>query len=108
LLGDYPNIVKNRKGDIVRNAVNGKSSPIFIVQSQGTVIARDAEDPVGFSDALDEFLSGAKTVDGLAYSSSFAASGNWKVNNPENYLEQARVEIVAMRKDVDAMLEALR
>ncbi|CAK0797446.1 unnamed protein product, partial [Prorocentrum cordatum] len=63
LLGRYEDVKQKRQGDVVRTAVNGRASPALAVQLQGSAMARDAEDPVAFADALEDYLSCRTQVD---------------------------------------------
>ena len=70
-------------------------------------MAAEASDPGSFQEALEEFVEAVDNADGLAYSSGYANSGNWQVNNPANYLEQARTQIKTAAKDITTMLQLL-
>ncbi|CAE7837398.1 PDE9A [Symbiodinium sp. CCMP2592] len=107
LLAGYESIKKNKSGDIVRNGLKASTSPVAQVQKTCEAVASSASDPGIFQDALEEFVEAVDNADGLAYSSGYANSGNWQVNNPANYLEQARSQIKTAAKDIKTMLELL-
>eukprot|EP00439_Symbiodinium_sp_Y106_P083994 s482_g24.t1 len=107
LLAGYESIKKNKSGDIVRNGLKASTSPVAQVQKTCEAVASSASDPGVFQDALEEFVEAVDNADGLAYSSGYANSGNWQVNNPANYLEQARSQIKTAAKDIKTMLELL-
>ena len=107
LLANYEPIKKNKSGDLVRNALKATTSPVAQVQKTGEAVASAASDPGAFQDALEEFVASVDNADGLAYSSGYANSGDWKVNNAANYLEQARAQIKTAVKDISTMLDAL-
>eukprot|EP00931_Biecheleriopsis_adriatica_P075951 TRINITY_DN49717_c0_g1_i1.p1 TRINITY_DN49717_c0_g1~~TRINITY_DN49717_c0_g1_i1.p1 ORF type:complete len:196 (+),score=40.27 TRINITY_DN49717_c0_g1_i1:88-675(+) len=107
LLESFDGIKANKQGDLVRSAVMGQSSPIFAIQKAGASMISLAEDPEAFAEALDAYTAAGGQADGLAYSSGFANSGNFQVNNPGNYLEKARREVQVMQTNLSKMLKAL-
>ena len=97
-------------GDGVRRRLGtvGTDSPLFLIDRACRALLPEAEDPVAFGEALEEFLLGLGRADSMAYSANFAGgSGNPNDNSAASYLRRSKAEVSALRKDVAAMDRAL-
>mmetsp|Transcript_75584 Transcript_75584/g.162017 ORF Transcript_75584/g.162017 Transcript_75584/m.162017 type:complete len:191 (-) Transcript_75584:70-642(-) len=110
LLKDLDGIKKRQEGDVVRSRVGGKASPINLLQQRGLKMASSAEDPGTFTDAMDEFMQRYGRLDSVAYSVNFikdGRAGDPKVQNADNYFNDMRTLLEAMKDDVKKMGEAM-
>lgn len=97
-------------GDAVRVALgtagNSAASPLFQVEKMARGMMIQAEDPVQFGDALEDFLYHYRQADSMAYSANFAG-GSGKPKPPAVYLKLAGDEIKQMSVEANRMAEAL-
>jgi len=109
LIAGYGDIVKRGGGDAVR-AQLGKTGtgPLFKLEKVCSELATVADDPSGFTDALEEFALASARADGNLYSSVFAGgSGDPKKNNPKVFIARAKDDIQVMRDLADKMIKLL-
>ena len=97
-------------GDGIRRRLGtvGTESPLFQIEKACRKLISEAEDPVEFGEALEEFLLGLGRVDSMAYSSNFAGgSGKPSENSAATYIARAKKELVSVKRDVAKMDAAL-
>jgi hypothetical protein len=97
-------------GDGIRRRLGtvGTTSPLFQIDKACRSLLPDADDPVAFGEALEEFLLGLGRADSMAYSANFAGgSGNPRENSPAALLAKAKREVTSLKRSVDEMDRAL-
>mmetsp|Transcript_30769 Transcript_30769/g.61611 ORF Transcript_30769/g.61611 Transcript_30769/m.61611 type:complete len:239 (-) Transcript_30769:385-1101(-) len=96
-------------GDKVREAlgtVGGTTSPLFQVEKLVRKLVGEAEDPVEFGEAMEDFLYRLRQADGMAYAANFAG-GSGKPKPPSEYLKLSGDEVKILRSEAKRMTAAL-
>lgn len=85
---------------------NGGRSPLFQINKAVRVLQADAEDPVAFAEASEEYLLGVGRADSMAYSANFAG-GAGKPTPPAVYIAKSKGEVELLKGYEKEMLAAL-
>lgn len=107
LLKEWDEITKGG-GDAIRQKLgtNGPGSPFYQISKAVKVLLNEAEDPVAFGDASEQFEIRRAAADAMAYSALFTG-GSGKPTPPEVYYKKSKVEVEALRRVEADMIEAL-
>mmetsp|Transcript_22287 Transcript_22287/g.32575 ORF Transcript_22287/g.32575 Transcript_22287/m.32575 type:complete len:202 (+) Transcript_22287:147-752(+) len=107
LLADWDTVTKGG-GDAIRKELGtvGTGSPFYQINKAIRVLQNDANDPVAFGDASEQFEIRLAGADAMAYSAVFTG-GSGKPTPPEVYFKKSKVEVEALRRVEADMIEAL-
>jgi len=107
LLKDWDTVTKGG-GDAIRKELGtvGTGSPFYQINKAIRVLQNDADDPVAFGDASEQFEIRLAGADAMAYSAIFTG-GSGKPTPPAVYFEKSKVEVEALRQVEAEMIQAL-